>query len=158
VLLIDEVDRLDMESEALLLELLSEYQVSIPELGTVTARHIPQVFLTSNNTRDLSEALKRRCLYLHLGYPSVEREADIIRLHVPELSEHLAREVAALVAVLRSLDLKKPPSIAESLDWARTLLTLGADALTDELTRQTMPVLLKYERDIHTALTELSLA
>jgi MoxR-like ATPase len=158
VLLIDEVDRLDMESEALLLELLSEYQVSIPELGTVTARHIPQVFLTSNNTRDLSEALKRRCLYLHLGYPSVEREADIIRLHVPELSEHLAREVASLVAVLRSMDLKKPPSIAESLDWARTLLTLGADALTDELTQQTMSVLLKYERDIHTALTELSLA
>jgi MoxR-like ATPase len=158
VLLIDEVDRLDMESEALLLELLSEYQVSIPELGTVTARHIPQVFLTSNNTRDLSEALKRRCLYLHLGYPSVEREADIIRLHVPELSEHLAREVASLVAVLRSMDLKKPPSIAESLDWARTLLTLGADGLTDELTQQTMSVLLKYERDIHTALTELSLA
>ncbi len=158
VLLIDEVDRLDMESEALLLELLSEYQVSIPELGTVTARHIPQVFLTSNNTRDLSEALKRRCLYLHLGYPSVEREADIIRLHVPEMNEHLAREVASLVAVLRSMDLKKPPSIAESLDWARTLLTLGADALTDELTQQTMSVLLKYERDIHTALTELSLA
>jgi MoxR-like ATPase len=158
VLLIDEVDRLDMESEALLLELLSEYQVSIPELGTVTARHVPQVFLTSNNTRDLSEALKRRCLYLHLGYPSVEREADIIRLHVPELTEHLAREVASLVAVLRSMDLKKPPSIAESLDWARTLLTLGADALTDELTQQTMSVLLKYERDIHTALAELSLA
>jgi MoxR-like ATPase len=158
VLLIDEVDRLDMESEALLLELLSEYQVSIPELGTVTARHIPQVFLTSNNTRDLSEALKRRCLYLHLGYPSVEREADIIQLHVPEMNEHLAREVASLVAVLRSMDLKKPPSIAESLDWARTLLTLGADALSDELTQQTMSVLLKYERDIHTALTELSLA
>jgi MoxR-like ATPase len=158
VLLIDEVDRLDMESEALLLELLSEYQVSIPEVGTVTARHIPQVFLTSNNTRDLSEALKRRCLYLHLGYPGVEREADIIRLHVPEMNEHLAREVASLVAVLRSMDLKKPPSIAESLDWARTLLTLGADALTDELTQQTMSVLLKYERDIHTALTELSLA
>jgi MoxR-like ATPase len=158
VLLIDEVDRLDMESEALLLELLSEYQVSIPELGTVTARHIPQVFLTSNNTRDLSEALKRRCLYLHLGYPSVEREADIIRLHVPEMNEHLAREVASLVAVLRSMDLKKPPSIAESLDWARTLLTLGANALTDELTQQTMSVLLKYQRDIHTALTELSLA
>ena len=158
VLLIDEVDRLDMESEALLLEVLSEYQISIPELGTVTARHIPQVFLTSNNTRDLSEALKRRCLYLHLGYPSVDREAEIVQLHVPELGVHLAREIAALVAVLRSADLKKPPSISESVDWARTLIALGAGALTDEVTRQTLSVLLKYERDINVALTELSLA
>ena len=158
VLLIDEVDRLDMEAEALLLEVLSDYQVSIPELGTVTARHIPQVFLTSNNTRDLSEALKRRCLYLHLGYPSVEREADIVRLHVPELGGHLAKEIAALVAVLRSADLKKPPSISETVDWARTLLALGASELTDELTRQTLSVLLKYERDISAGLAELSLA
>ncbi len=158
VLLIDEVDRLDMESEALLLEVLSEYQISIPELGTVTARHIPQVFLTSNNTRDLSEALKRRCLYLHLGYPSVDREAEIVELHVPELSVHLAREIAALVAVLRSADLKKPPSISESVDWARTLIALGAAELTDDITRQTLSVLLKYERDITVALTELSLA
>jgi MoxR-like ATPase len=158
VLLIDEVDRLDMESEALLLEVLSEYQISIPELGTVTARHIPQVFLTSNNTRDLSEALKRRCLYLHLGYPSVDREAEIVQLHVPELSVHLAREIAALVAVLRSADLKKPPSISESVDWARTLIALGAADLTDDITRQTLSVLLKYERDITVALTELSLA
>lgn len=158
VLLIDEVDRLDMEAEALLLEVLSEYQVSIPELGTLTARHVPQVFLTSNNTRDLSEALKRRCLYLHLGYPSVEREAEIVRLHVPELSEHLATEIAGLVAVLRSADLKKPPSISETVDWARTLLALGAGELTDELTRQTLSVLLKYERDITVALAELSLA
>lgn len=155
VLLLDEVDRLDIESEALLLEVLSEYQVSIPELGTVTARHIPQVFLTSNNSRDLSEALKRRCLYLHLGYPSTEREADIVRLHVPDLAEHLAREIAELVALLRKADLKKPPSIAESLDWARTLLTLGATDLTDDLTRQTLSVLLKYERDIETARAEL---
>jgi MoxR-like ATPase len=158
VLLIDEVDRLDMEAEALLLEVLSEYQVSIPELGTVTARHIPQVFLTSNNTRDLSEALKRRCLYLHLGYPSVEREAEIVQLHVPELNMHLAAEVAGLVAVLRSADLKKPPSISETVDWARTLLALGAAELTDEVTRQTLSVLLKYERDITVALAELSLA
>jgi MoxR-like ATPase len=158
VLLVDEVDRLDMESEALLLEVLSEYQISIPELGTVTARHIPQVFLTSNNTRDLSEALKRRCLYLHLGYPSVEREAEIVLLHVPELSVHLAREIAALVAVLRSADLKKPPSISESVDWARTLIALGAAELTDDVTRQTLSVLLKYERDITIARTELSLA
>src|SRR5580693_10735793 len=158
VLLIDEVDRLDMEAEALLLEVLSGYQVSIPELGTVTARHIPQVFLTSNNTRDLSEALKRRCLYLHLGYPSMQREAEIVQLHVPELAGHLADEVAALVAVLRGADLKKPPSISETVDWARTLLALGASELTDEMTRQTLSVLLKYERDITVALTELSLA
>ncbi|MGH3273769.1 MAG: AAA family ATPase [Streptosporangiaceae bacterium] len=158
VLLIDEVDRLDIESEALLLEVLSEYQVSIPELGTVTARHIPQVFLTSNNTRDLSEALKRRCLYLHLGYPSTEREAQIIQARVPGLAAHLAAEIAQLVAVLRSSDLRKPPSIAESLDWARTLVALGADELTDDVTRQTLSVLLKYERDIDTALVELSIA
>jgi MoxR-like ATPase len=158
VLLIDEVDRLDMEAEALLLEVLSEYQVSIPELGTVTARHIPQVFLTSNNTRDLSEALKRRCLYLHLGYPSMQREAEIVQLHVPELSDHLASEIASLVAVLRGADLKKPPSISETVDWARTLLALGAAELTDEMTRQTLSVLLKYERDITLALAELSLA
>jgi MoxR-like ATPase len=155
VLLLDEVDRLDIESEALLLEVLSDYQVSIPEFGTITARHIPQVFLTSNNSRDLSEALKRRCLFLHLGYPSVDREAEIVRLHVPELAEHLATEIAELVALLRKADLKKPPSIAESLDWARTLLTLGATELTDDVIRQTLSVLLKYERDIDSALTEL---
>jgi MoxR-like ATPase len=158
VLLIDEVDRLDIESEALLLEVLSEYQVSIPELGTVTARHIPQVFLTSNNTRDLSEALKRRCFFLHLGYPSIDREAEIIQLRVPDLADHLAGEIAALVALLRASDLRKPPSIAESIDWARTLLALGATDLSDEVTRQTLSVLLKYERDIDTALAELSLA
>jgi MoxR-like ATPase len=158
VLLIDEVDRLDIETEALLLEVLSEYQVSVPELGTVTARHIPQVFLTSNNTRDLSEALKRRCLFLHLGYPDVPRETDIIRLRVPGLAAHLAAEIAALVAVLRGVDLKKPPSVAESVDWARTLLALGAGELSDDVVRQTMPVLLKYQRDIDIALAELSLA
>jgi MoxR-like ATPase len=157
VLLIDEVDRLDMEAEALLLEVLSEYQVSVPELGTVTARHIPQVFLTSNNTRDLSEALKRRCLYLHLGYPSVDREAEIVLLHVPELSVHLAKQIAALVAVLRGADLKKAPSISETVDWARTLIALGAGELTDELTRQTLSVLLKYERDISAGLAELGI-
>ena len=158
VLLIDEVDRLDMETEALLLEVLSEYQVSVPELGTVTARHIPQVFLTSNNTRDLSEALKRRCLFLHLGYPDVAREGEIIQLRVPGLADHLAAEIAAMVAVLRDVDLKKPPSVAESVDWARTLLALGADELSDEVIRQTMPVLLKYQRDIEIALAKLSLA
>jgi MoxR-like ATPase len=158
VLLIDEVDRLDIETEALLLEVLSEYQISVPEFGTVSARHIPQVFLTSNNSRDLSEALKRRCLFLHLDYPAPEREAEIIRLRVPGLEEHLADEISALVAVLRRTDLKKPPSVAESLDWARTLLALGASSLSDELTRQTMPVLLKYQQDIETALAELALS
>jgi MoxR-like ATPase len=158
VLLIDEVDRLDIETEALLLEVLSEYQVSVPEFGTVTARHIPQVFLTSNNTRDLSEALKRRCLFLHLGYPDAAREAEIIRMRVPGLADHLAAEIAAMVAVLRDVDLKKPPSVAESVDWARTLLALGAAELSDEFITQTMPVLLKYQRDIDIALAELSLA
>jgi MoxR-like ATPase len=157
VLLIDEVDRLDMETEALLLEVLSD-QVSVPELGPVTARHIPQVFLTSNNTRDLSEALKRRCLFLHLGYPDTAREAEIIRLRVPGLADHLAAEIAAMVAVLRGVDLKKPPSVAESVDWARTLLALAAGELSDEVIRQTLPVLLKYQRDIDIALAELSLA
>src|SRR5499427_1743820 len=142
VLLIDEVDRLDIESEALLLEVLSEYQISIPELGTVTARHVPQVFLTSNNSRDLSEALKRRCLFLHLGYPSPEREAEIVRLHVPDLAGHLAAEITELVALLREADLKKPPSIAESLDWARTLLALGAAELTDDVIGRALSVLL----------------
>ncbi len=135
--------------------MLSEYQISIPELGTVTARHIPQVFLTSNNSRDLSEALKRRCLFLHIGYPSTEREADIVRLHVPELAARLATPIAEMVALLRQADLKKPPSIAESLDWARTLLTLGASDLTDDLIKNTLSVLLKYERDIDTALATL---
>ena len=158
VLLIDEVDRLDMETEALLLEVLSEYQVSVPEFGPVTARHIPQVFLTSNNTRDLSEALKRRCLFLHLGYPGTAREAEIIRMRVPGLADHLAAEIAAMVAVLRGVDLKKPPSVAESVDWARTLLALGVGDLSDEVIKQTMPVLLKYQRDIDIALAELSLA
>jgi MoxR-like ATPase len=158
VLLIDEVDRLDIETEALLLEVLSEYQVSVPEFGTMTARHIPQVFLTSNNTRDLSEALKRRCLFLHLGYPDVPRETEIIRLQVPGLADHLAAEIAALVAVLRDVDLKKPPSVAESVDWARTLLALGAGELSDEVIRQTMPVLLKYQQDIDIAFAELALA
>jgi MoxR-like ATPase len=124
----------------------------------VTARHIPQVVLTSNNTRDLSEALKRRCLYLHLGYPSTEREAEILQLRVPELAAHLASEIAQLVAVLRGTDLRKPPSIAESIDWTRTLIALGADEVTDDVTRQTLSVLLKYERDIDTALAELQIA
>ena len=137
--------------------MLSEYQVSIPELGTVTAIHIPQVFLTSNNSRDLSEAPgSGAARLLHIGYPSTEREADIIRLHVPELAGHLATEIAELIALLRRADLKKPPSIAESLDWARTLLTLGASDLTDDLIRNTSFCAAgSTSADIDTALTSL---
>jgi MoxR-like ATPase len=158
VLLIDEVDRLDVETEALLLEVLSEYQVSIPELGTVTARTKPLVFLTSNNSRDLSEALKRRCLYLHIGYPSVEREREIVSAQVPGISETLATKVTQLVRSLRSLDLKKKPSVSETLDWARTLLLLNAEDIGPDLLSDTLPVLLKHQADIEIAAKELGVA
>ncbi len=151
VLLVDEVDRLDVETEALLLEVLSEYQVSIPELGTLTATRIPTVYLTSNNSRELSEALKRRCLFLPLGYPSPEREQEIIASQVPELNQALAASLTAVVHSLRRLDLRKPPSVAETLDWARSLLVLGADALTPEVIAETLPVLLKHEADMEVA-------
>jgi len=156
VLLIDEVDRLDVETEALLLEVLSDYQVSIPELGTVVARNVPAVFLTSNNSRDLSEALKRRCLYLHIDYPSPERESEIIRSRVPELSAELAGAIAAITASLRALDIKKKPSVSETLDWARTLLVLGADEISSELVADTLPVLLKHQSDIELATKEFA--
>jgi MoxR-like ATPase len=156
VLLIDEVDRLDVEAEALLLEVLSDYQVSIPELGTVTARQVPMVFLTSNNSRDLSEALKRRCLYLHLGYPTPERERDIVLTRVPGITQHLADEIAQVVRSLRGLDLKKRPSVAETLDWARTLVLLAADHVDAELLGETIHVLLKSQNDIDKAVKELS--
>jgi MoxR-like ATPase len=156
VLLIDEVDRLDIETEALLLEVLSEYQVSIPELGTVQARGVPMVFLTSNNSRELSEPLKRRCLFLHIGYPSPEREQAIVLARVPGLPEALAAELARVIATLRTMDLKKKPSVAESLDWARTLLVLGADHIDQELITQTLPVLLKHQTDIELASRELA--
>jgi MoxR-like ATPase len=155
VLLIDEVDRLDIETEALLLEILSEFQVSIPELGTMRARQIPSVFLTSNNSRDLSEALKRRCLFLHLDYPSVKREYEIIARRVPELGEHMAEQVAGVVHSLRMMDLRKPPSVAESLDWARTLVLLGAREVDVALVTGTLHVLLKYQGDIELAEREL---
>src|SRR5882672_11469417 len=129
VLLIDEVDRLDVETEALLLEVLSDYQVSIPELGTVTGRQVPSVFLTSNGARDLSEALRRRCLYLHLDYPPAEREREIVRTRVPGIPEHLAGQIAAFVGSLRRLDLRQRPSVTQTLEWARTLLALGAQDL-----------------------------
>ena len=158
VLLVDEVDRVDTETEALFLEVLAEHQVSVPELGRMEARHVPLVFLTSNNTRDLSEALKRRCLFLYLDYPAADREREIVEHAVPGLARELVERLVGLVDTLRRLNLKKPPSVAESVDWARTLLALGAAELSDEVIRQTMPVLLKYQRDIDIALAELSLA
>ena len=158
VLLIDEVDRVEVETEALLLEVLSDWQVSVPEMGTISARQIPLVFLTSNATRDLSEALKRRCLYLHLDYPSVEREREIVLARVPELPAHLAAEVARIVRSLRLLDLRKPPSVSETLDWARTLVVLGVSELDAGVTESTLHVLLKHRADIAAAARELKTA
>ena len=155
VLLIDEVDRVELETEALMLEILSEYQVSIPELGTIRAQQIPMVFLTSNNTRELSEALKRRCLYLYVGYPSVERERDIILSRVPGITKTLAEQIAQVVRSLRSLDLKKAPSVSETLDWARTLVVLGRDEIGDDDAAATLHILLKYQSDIERATKEL---
>ena len=155
VLLIDEVDRLDIETEALLLEILSDYQVSIPELGTVTARRLPAVFLTSNNSRDLSEALKRRCLYLHIDYPSAEREQQIVLAQVPGIAQELALRIAQVIRSLRALDLKKRPSVSETLDWARTLAVLGVTDVDTELLVETLPVLLKHQADIEFAVKEL---
>lgn len=148
VLLIDEVDRVEIETEALLLEVLSEFQVTIPELGTVEAASIPAVVLTSNNTRELSEALKRRCLFLHLTYPTVDREREILMTRVPDLDEALADQVARLVRSVRSMPLRKAPSISESIDWARTLLELGVSEVDTEAVQETSHVLLKYQSDI----------
>src|SRR3954463_2244316 len=150
VLLIDEIDKTDQEFEAMLLELLSDFQISIPELGRVQARTMPVVLLTSNNTRELTEALKRRCLYLWLDYPSPEHELEIVRLHAPEISEQLARRLIEVVDMVRALALKKPPSIAESIDWARALLLLGADDVTPELFRSTMSIIVKHRTDLDT--------
>ncbi|MFZ8843609.1 AAA family ATPase [Thermoflexus sp.] len=148
VLLIDEIDRADAEFEAFLLEVLSDFQVSVPELGTLRAKHVPTVFLTSNNTRELSEALKRRCLYLFIDYPSLEQELAIVRLKVPELAPQLARQVVELVQRLRRLDLKKQPSISETLDWARALVALNAQHLDRKTLESTLTVLLKHEADL----------
>jgi MoxR-like ATPase len=156
VLLIDEVDRVELETEALLLEILSEYQVSIPELGTVRATQIPLVFLTSNNTRELSEALKRRCLYLHIDYPQLDRERAIIETRVPGISAALADQVARIVRSLRTLELKKLPSVSETLDWARTLVVLGVESIDAERARDTLNILLKYRSDIDRAAKELA--
>jgi MoxR-like ATPase len=155
VLLVDEVDRVELETEALLLEILSEYQVSIPELGTVRATQLPMVFLTSNNTRELSEALKRRCLYLHIDYPDLERERDIVRARVPGISEELSDQVARIVRSLRTLELRKAPSVSETLDWARTLVLLGVETIDAAGAKDTLHILLKYQADIDRASKEL---
>ncbi|HWB69639.1 MAG TPA: MoxR family ATPase [Solirubrobacterales bacterium] len=148
VLLIDEIDKTDQEFEAMLLELLSDFQITIPELGQISAKTMPIVVLTSNNSRELTEALKRRCLYLWLDYPSLEREMEIVRLHTPELSETLAGRLVEVVQMVRALDLKKPPSIAESIDWARTLLLMGAEDIDRRTFEQSMSILVKHRTDI----------
>ena len=155
VLLIDEVDRVEVETEALLLEILSDYQVSIPELGTVAATQIPLVFLTSNNTRELSEALKRRCLFLHVDYPDLDREREIVLTKVPGITERLADQVARIVRSIRQLELKKPPSVSETIDWARTLLLLGVEQVDAATATGTANILLKYQSDIAKATREL---
>jgi MoxR-like ATPase len=148
VLLIDEIDKTDQEFEAMLLELLSDFQITIPELGRIEARTHPVVLLTSNNTRELTEALKRRCLYLWLDYPSTEHELEIVRLHAPELAESVARKLVEVVHQVRDLDLKKPPSIAESIDWARALLLLGADDIDGRTFTETMSIIVKHRTDL----------
>ena len=158
VLLIDEVDRVEVEPEALLLEILSDYQVSIPELGTIEAKQIPLVFLTSNNTRELSEALKRRCLYLHVDYPDMEREKEIVLTKVPDITENLADQVARVVRSIRQIELKKHPSVSETLDWAKTLVLLGVEKIDEQTAASTINILLKYQSDINKALKELATA
>lgn len=157
VLLIDETDKADVEVEGLLLEVLSDFQITIPELGTITATRRPLVFLTSNATRELSEALKRRCLYLHLDYPSAEREKAIVLSRVPEIAEQLAEQLVRAVRALRSMELKKSPSISESIDWARTLLALGLDTLDEQAVRTTLGVVLKHASDHERAAAQLTL-
>ena len=157
VLLIDETDKADVEVEGLLLEVLSDFQITIPELGTIRAARRPIVVLTSNATRELSEALKRRCLYLHLDYPSAEREKAIVLSRVPEIAEQLADSLVRTVRALRSMELKKSPSISESIDWARTLLALGLDTLDEEAVRTTLGVVLKHASDHDRAGTQLKL-
>jgi MoxR-like ATPase len=148
VLLIDEIDKTDQEFEAMLLELLSDFQLSIPELGLFEARTRPVVLLTSNNSRELTEALKRRCLYLWLDYPSLEHELEIVKLHAPELGDAVARKLVEVIAMVRELDLKKPPSIAESIDWARALLLLGADDIDGRVFADTMSIIVKHRTDL----------
>jgi MoxR-like ATPase len=148
VLLIDEIDKTDQEFEAMLLELLSDFQLSIPELGLYEAKTRPVVLLTSNNSRELTEALKRRCLYLWLDYPSLDHELEIVKLHAPELGDAVARKLVEVIAMIRELDLKKPPSIAESIDWARALLLLGADDIDAQVFTETMSIIVKHRTDL----------
>ncbi|MDX6672382.1 MAG: hypothetical protein QOI91_2745 [Solirubrobacteraceae bacterium] len=150
VLLIDEIDKTDQEFEAMLLELLSDFQISIPELGRIDATTQPVVILTSNNSRELTEALKRRCLYLWLDYPELDLELQIVRLHSPELDETVARKLVEVIHQVRQLDLKKPPSIAESIDWARALLLLGARDIDADTFRETMSIIVKHRTDLDT--------
>jgi MoxR-like ATPase len=150
VLLIDEIDKTDQEFEAMLLELLSDFQISIPELGRIEARTHPVVLLTSNNSRELTEALKRRCLYLWLDYPTPERELEIVHLHAPDLPETVAKRLVEVVAMVRELDLKKPPSIAESIDWARALMLLGAQDIDQKMFRDTLSIIVKHRTDLDT--------
>ena len=156
VLLIDEVDRVEVETEALLLEILSEYQVSIPEMGTIEANQIPLVFLTSNNTRELSEALKRRCLFLHIDYPQLEREKEIVLAKVEGISNNLAEQIARIVRSIRQIELKKSPSVSETLDWARTLVLLGVESIDVEQAKESLNILLKYQSDIDKTTKELT--
>ncbi len=151
VLLIDEIDRADAEFEAFLLEILSDFQVSVPELGTIKAKHQPDVLLTSNNTRELSEALKRRCLYLFVDYPTMDAELNIVRMRVPQLNQKLAQQAVEVVQNLRQLDLKKSPSVSETIDWAKALVMLNADALDRDTLQNTLTVLLKHESDVQKA-------
>lgn len=155
VLLVDEIDKADPEFEAFLLELLSDYQISIPELGTLKAVVKPMVLLTSNATRELSDALRRRCLHLHIPYPAAEIERRIVHARVPELADTLGSALVAFVQALRTLDLKKHPAVSETLDWARTLVLLNADVLGEDIVRTSLSTLLKHEEDVATALAEL---
>jgi MoxR-like ATPase len=148
VLLIDEIDKTDQEFEAMLLELLSDFQITIPELGRIEARTQPVVLLTSNNSRELTEALKRRCLYLWLDYPTPEHELAIVRLHSPELPDTIAQKLVEIIGLVRELDLKKPPSIAESIDWARALLLLGAEDIDAATFRSTLSIIVKHRTDL----------
>lgn len=157
ILLIDEIDKSDYEFESLLLEILSDYQISIPEIGTIKARTAPMVFLTSNNTRDISDALKRRCLHLYIPFPTVELEERIVLSRVPDVDAQLRHQLVDFVHSVRDLDLKKTPAISETIDWARSLLLLHADHLDEELVRSSLNVLLKFEDDIETTEAELRL-
>ncbi len=156
LLLVDEVDKSDPEFEAFLLEVLSDYTVSIPEIGTIQAKHLPLVFLTSNDAREMTDALKRRCLHLYIDFPTEEEELSILNLKVPGMDDRLAQDVVSLIQSVRKLDLKKAPSISETLDWARALIALNADRLDNELVEATMSVILKHQGDIRKAQAELN--